>query len=226
MGNNITHYGNAQALLQTDRTNVNYDDKGLVVGRAVWRGQAAYPVGIGEGHPIDGTARAYRYGLSYAHGDYIFTNVDYIGLVNDPTDYYIEYSGTTTEEPIETHPDFVTKIGGTAANRKNKAWFDPVTGEFSHFPANAPQDLGGVKGYLAPRATARVSYYSYSKPEDIASLGNIDNPPVSLPTHDDENANWLLASVSWKEYANVAYYITLEYYLSGRRGWNSLMYAP
>tara|TARA_B100000927_G_scaffold285570_1_gene275836 strand:+ start:256 stop:948 length:693 start_codon:yes stop_codon:yes gene_type:complete len=223
--NNSTHFGSRSPQLQIQQTFVNKDDKGLVIGKAAWKGQQEYPVQVGDSHPIDPIAMAYKWGYRFDVGGYIITEVDYIGLQSGPTNYYVEYTGTVQEEPIETHDKFVSDIGGTVSNPKNQAIFDAKTGEFIGFPGNAPNDLGGVKGYLSPSITARVTYYAYGpKKGNINDLGNKSNPPVNLPKH-QSGANWLLVGVSFREFATITVQVTEEYMLSGRKGWNDLIYT-
>lgn len=221
---NYTHFGDEAPHLQIDQTFINLDDKGLVVGRAVWKGQTPKTLLVGDEHPLNPIALAYKWGYRYDRGGYILTEADYIGLTNDPTDYYVEYTGTVQEDPIETHDKFVTRIGGTVKNPKNQAIFDAVNGEFIGFPANAPNDLGGVRAYLSPHITARVTYYStVISNGNINDLGNRTSPPVTLPKHKD-GADWLMVGISFREFATIAIQITEEFMLSGRKGWNPLIY--
>jgi hypothetical protein len=147
---------------------------------------------------------------------------DYLGILRDPTDYQVEFLGTVCEEPIETHPQFVGEIGGTMGDPKNKAKFDPETGEFLGFPPDAPEHLGGVRGYLNPACTVRVSWFTQSASSGLWELGEISSPPGNVP-RPPGSRNWLKTNWSRRDY-NSVFQITEEYTASGRQGWNKLLY--
>lgn len=224
MANNTSHYGDAGPILQVDATSLDYDDKGLVVGRAAWRGQKAQRMRAGDAHPYSGGAGLYKWALRYDVGGYIITEGEYIGLIDDPTGFSVEYSSSGQQAPIVTHPDFVKKIGGTRGNPLNLAKFDPHTGAFVEFPAAASNQLQGVTSYLQPIVTARITYFTSNLSSSrIADVGAIKDPPMKL-AKTSPKADWLMTGFSYREYATIAYQVTEEYALSGRRGWNRLIY--
>lgn len=85
-----------------------------------------------------------------------------------------EGAGTTSGEPIETHPDFESKIGGTKAAPKNGATFDEkkkftgfAIGDSSTVTSKAP--LAGVRTYLSPRNIVRGYFHAnnYKQPSTL-----------------------------------------------------------
>jgi len=104
---------------------------------------------------------------------------DYEAVGLEPECRYQSYpccegAGTTSGEPIETHPDFESKIGGTKAAPKNGATFDEKKkftgfsiGDSSTVTSKAP--LAGVRTYLSPRNIVR-GYFHAANLQDVGSL--------------------------------------------------------
>lgn len=105
----------------------------------------------------------------------IMIDVEAIGIEKrcaGKTNICIEGMSACSNEPIETHPDFKTKIGGTPSRRLNGATFDK-DGKFIGFSVteqlnqngtptsndNSAQDLAGVKSYLSPKLTYRGYFH-------------------------------------------------------------------
>ena len=108
-------------------------------------------------------------------------SVDYeaIGIearCKERTNICLEPMNITGSEPIETHPDFKTKLAGTPSKRLNGATFDKE-GKFTGFAvtetisptgaiqsnANSLESLAGVKSYLSPKQTLRGHFHCTSK---------------------------------------------------------------
>lgn len=152
-------------------------------------------------------------------------DVNYFGIQGSPTPIY-ELDIRTSEEPIESHPDFKTFAypAGTNGSR-----FDPTDGSFMGFmPQYSGTDVTnkawvGVRGYLSPGAIWRKCYVSTTQPSDISQLGKIDSPEGSPPAIRD-GANWLYAGLTWEQRGRV-YTVKKEWQLSGRQGWNTAIYT-
>lgn len=181
--------------------------------------------GIGSAHPDHSEVQCYAVSVTFLENGLSEITCEYLGIFRDPTDPVVEFIGNVSEEPIETHPDFVSRLGGTAKAPKNKAQFDEETGEFLGFPADAPNNLGGVRGYLNPACTVRVSWFTKNadSAEGLGSLGSIASPPAGVPSAPDSK-NWLKTNWSRRQFGLI-YQITEEYTASGRKGWNPLIYA-
>ena len=125
-------------------------------------------------------------------------------------------------EPIETHPDFTSTLGGTPASPKNGAIFNG-DGIFTGFDGDS--DYAGQTDYLTPGSTYRRTYFSRTVPQDSEfSVGSVEEPPGNPPTPSGASYNWLSAGISWRLDGGL-YVVTAEYILSGPNGWNSNIYS-
>ena len=212
---------------QPGRTLVLKQD-GSATGQVKYRCEAGSAFGlapsIGSPHPDSAQVLCYNTSITILENEIAEITCDYLGIFRDPTIYQIEFIGNVGEEPIETHKDFVSKIGGTAASPKNAAKFDLETREFIGFPADAPSDLGGVRGYLNPASTVRISWFTKNAPTaGLFDLGSIRNPPGNVPKPPDSR-NWLKTNWSRRDFGLI-FQITEEYTASGKKGWNRLIYG-
>jgi hypothetical protein len=128
-----------------------------------------------------------------------------------------------SEELIQFHPDFVSKLGGTLANPLNSAIFN-ADGTFKEFlPAS---DLAGVSKYPAYRAQWKESRVGKSFPAyQYRQVGKIDRPEglpgnIELPPPQ----NWMLVGFSARKEGRV-WQISRTWESSGLRGWNKLIYG-
>jgi hypothetical protein len=147
---------------------------------------------------------------------------DYIS--NEITSQNVSLDFTTSQEPIESHPDFTSTLGGTPAAPLNGAIFDATTGEFLGF--DSLSQFAGVRSYLMPQ-----EFYTFSKvetdypsPSDIEDIGHIVNPTIPLPTI-PTGKNWLSTGIRVQNIANVYYRAQYLGMLSGARAWNNLIYG-
>lgn len=202
-------------------------DDGSATGSVKYRCDAAMVVqllpAIGSRHPDHEAVFCHERTITILENSVAEIACEYLGILRDPTDYQVEFIGNVSEEPIETHKEFVSKIGGSPSQPKNSAVFDAETGEFLGFPSDAPQNLGGVRGYLNPTSTVRVSWFTKSTATGLYTLGDIAMPPGGVP-NPPESRNWLKTNWSRRAFGPV-YQITEEYTASGKRGWNSLIYG-
>jgi hypothetical protein len=140
------------------------------------------------------------------------------GDTNEPI---YELTDTATAQPIDTHPQFVATLGGTAASPKAGAVFDS-SGRFLGFTPNAHNNLGGIRSWLAPSLIWRATYV-YDSWFDLESIGKVavpDGPVPSIPTPQ----NWLFWSATQRQQGN-AYQVTKEWRASDPGiAWNPLLY--
>lgn len=154
-------------------------------------------------------------------------------LLEMPQPVY-ELSSSLDQEPIQSHPDFVSAIGGTPSSPKNGAVFiAPETGlpttdnakgvfrEFAATLAGAPNPKGGIEAYLVPGAEWRVTEFTAGRPTGLRSLGTIDSPDGPNPSLSGHN--WLMWSQSYIRRGNI-YQVTSTWKLSGRNGWDPDIY--
>jgi hypothetical protein len=161
-------------------------------------------------------------GIAFAEGEYA-------GIIGgDPPPVY-ELDVSSSEEPIESHPDF-----SNFATDANGATYDKTSGEFVGFtkrplydPANPNYSVTnaawvGVRSYLSAGAVWREIRISKTNSVSISDVGHIASPPGSPPSPGGSRT-WLCAGASMQRRGNV-YTIRREWRLSGRRGWNPIIY--
>lgn len=156
-----------------------------------------------------------------------FITVTYTGLpTTDAGDFgldsqdepVINIGNSTSQEPIETHPDFTSVIGGTSSAPLNSAKFDQ-DGVFTGFEADSA--FAGVTAYVVPSTTYQRTYVSRQRPTSIANVGKIDTPP-DAPTQPSGHT-WLKTGLSYDRKGGV-YSVSEEWMLSGPSGWNTSIY--
>lgn len=138
---------------------------------------------------------------------------------------------TTSQEPIESHIDFVKSIGGTPEQPKHGANFDPVTNEFLSFPVidpdepqNKPSRFAGVRSYLMPQETftANSVEFSYPSSDQIDTVGQVFDPEADyglmLPALPGSRT-WLNTGLRVQNIANAYYRQQVLGMLSGPRKW-------
>ena len=156
----------------------------------------------------------------------------YAGITGGRTPSVFEVSFAGCEEPIETHPDFVSDIAGLPSAPLNGAVFiDPESGKISTDDEKAVFDkfrvnvggsrnaFAGVAAYLSPEATAREIWLGTAM-VSAAGLGHISGPGIGVSVP----GNWLFTGVSSQQRGRV-YSNAKEWRASGRNGWNNTIYG-
>lgn len=123
------------------------------------------------------------------------------------------------EQPIETHPKFISDLAGLASAPKNGALFDDVTDEWRGWKSGSI--YAGLETYLAPSITFRRNYASYGRP-DITTVGSVWNPP-DAPSGGGSK-NWLCTGITWRRFGGY-YSINEDSLLSGPKGWLPILYG-
>lgn len=144
----------------------------------------------------------------------------------------------TSHEPIESHPDFVTDIGGKLGSAKHGAIFEVsgnTAGKFLFFPIIDPDEpdvlpsrFTGVSSYLMPQLTITQNDIDEEWPDndEIALVGKIVDLPFVDPPTLPEPRNWLYTGLRIRNIANVAFESQRIYMESGPRGWIPEIYTP
>jgi hypothetical protein len=184
----------------------------------------------GSTHPVfrNMTVSRRTYQLTHAGTFYKVTYL-YEGFIERRPEPTYELSGGIREEPIQTHPDFAT-LAGTPSEPENAAIFiDPQTWKQSSdddagvFDRFGDGELAGVAAYRVPTAIWTEISFSTSKPSDADDLGKIDDPPGSPPAFPD-GRDWMSVAYNYRKRGFV-YEIRRSWELSGRGGWNPLIYG-
>lgn len=134
---------------------------------------------------------------------------------------------TTSQEPIESHPEFVSDIGGSPTEPMHGAFYDATTGEFLGFPVidpdepeSLPSRFAGLRSYLMPQETFSSNSVEYDYPAagEIESIGRVYDPGLPLPVLPG-NRSWLNTGIRVQNIANVYYRTQKTGMLSGPRNW-------
>jgi hypothetical protein len=127
--------------------------------------------------------------------------VNYEGLEDgkDEGDESIEFDPSFAEEPIESHPAFITlknKYGGTLDDKGRVQWTETYKPSNSALQANTgtsekKNPLFGISTYLSLKSVFRRTYTLRDLPNDILDdLGGIEESlPDGFPT--PSGRNWL-----------------------------------
>jgi len=242
----LNHYGRDDLILEPGYE-VQMDKLGLLTGTVLYQCPAGRELdlmpAIYSAHPDFDIMLLERARFRRAPG---FSRIEceYAGAIL-PGQHEYELGWSTGEEPIQTHPNFsnadaakgLAYQGGVPtgpvgdAKWLNGAVFEQTAGgfwkflDFSRADPSAADSLYGVESYLDPsQITWRHSYLAKVPPADASKVGTIDTPdgtPPSLGT----GRNWLYLSLEWTRRGYV-YQITKTWRASGKRGWNSKIYAP
>ena len=160
---------------------------------------------------------------------------EYVGISQDPTDSVYELAIGLSDEPIVTHPKFISDIGGSPSRPLNGAIFldqegeittDDSLGQFAYFQHMFGGQLNifaGIDSYLAAdQVVWRQKYCATTPPNITYQVGYINSPTgLNVSVH---GPNWLLTSSTFEQRGRV-YFICNEWRNSGRRGWNQSIYT-
>ncbi|MGA3170371.1 MAG: hypothetical protein ABSE62_05100 [Chthoniobacteraceae bacterium] len=221
---NILPTGGTGVLTIQPDSELIYEQDGLIRGQLILKGDASLaPIvpPLWSAHPLEPDALCFQRRIKYGKLKTILATLDYIGLSADPTTYIVEFNGALNREPIETHPQFVSVLGGTQGAPLNSASFDPTTGLFLGFPPNAGDNLGGEEAYLVPGVNLRRSYWSYQVPNP-SSMGTIFGVPedIILPPN---CKNLLWGPMTYRQVGKL-FQSAQELLGSGPLGWNPVVY--
>jgi hypothetical protein len=202
-------------------------------------------------HPIWSGLKAHKVTLKI-EGPFCFATIEYSGKSpfghgsgsSDQlgTPIY-ETIISLSEDPIDTHKEFVTKIGGKPTAPKNGAIFRNADGDRTDGITPAPSDKGWVfdsfalivggqknrkakvEAYLNPsKIIFRKTWMSLRKP-GTNKAGKLDTPPSSGdPPNLTGGANWLNMGITSVREGNI-YHNTEEWMASGPGGWDPDIYS-
>lgn len=187
-------------------------------------------------HPIFTYLSMERRRVSITPGYLVITG-EFAGIRGGFTESIYELSLGCSDEPIETHPRFISEIGGSPSSPLNGAIFvDPSNGKkttidaigvFDHFQLldnRALNSLSGISSYLeASQMCWRERYCANSRPSDLSNVGHIATPAGPYPSP-PSGGNWLYMGANYEQRGS-CFFITREWRASGRRGWNQLIYS-
>lgn len=230
----LEYHGNLGLILKFNGS-LNTDKYGMDSAQAVWSvpmdNHSSLP-DLGTTHPVWSWMVMEKRRVDIEPGFAIGTG-EYVGIRTGRTPSLFECSYAETEEPITTHPKFVSTLGGKPSDPKNGAIFvdvetgeitrDDTRGVFLEFKklSDDSSDLGGTSSFLSPQATLRETWISLSN-VGTAGLGLIASPPFGISA--PNGGNWLFTGISFQQ-RGLCFVNTREWRSSGRRGWNSDIYS-
>ena len=208
-----------------------YESDGSITGTAKY----AFPQGasaslIGLGHPDNSGALA----VSELHEyDEVFQYVTgtYRGVWSS-SNYRVDVQTGLQANPIETHPNFVSTLGGTPGAPLNGAVFDN-NGVFLGWPAGASLHLGGVRYFLAAANTYRFTAVTTNATTIATALGNTGAIASSVSAGGltvTQTNGFMLQNVTLDyQYvggATTVYTYTVVWVSTQPPGWNTNIYPP
>lgn len=235
-GKTALHYRDSSRVVR-DRYGLDSGNVTWQVARAVWQGNpSANTPALGDAHPFCNWMHAEKVTWDFVPGFVLFA-AEYAGVNGSTTPVY-ELEMGASEEPIQTHPKFVSDIAGTPAVPANGAIFrdeegnktrDNMKGIFDRFRVllddGSPNPFGGVTGYLNPQMTWTKTWITASKPNDLAQVGKIDTPEGAPPSLGGSR-NWLYVALTYEERGGGnCYKVKKAWRASGARGWNTTLYS-
>ena len=165
------------------------------------------------------TAQAIR-----QEGDMFEFQLRYQGIVAglEPTVPEKQFYRMMSDEPIDTHKDFVTVLGGTASAPLNSAKFDR-DGRFMFWPVSAAFSLGGIQTYKHCMFGMKLIYARLAPPSKVTQPTIVAASAVHYAPDLDTAYNYLALPPYWDQVGGY-YRVTYEYLASGPRGWNEKVY--
>ena len=229
---------NNKAFNITSRT-TNFDESGIVTGTIV--GQCGDSVAVKKAlamktHPRYSYLKRENGSVQFLAGGMAQITLNFHGIDPDSDGQVTTtVKQSLSNEPIDTHPTFAKW------SKKHEPVFN-ADGSFKGFPAKlaagGANPKAGIESYLDPTITyeqtkvfAKAVVAKLSS--EIANIGYIDDsfytgtgiPSIPAPEGDGGwKRDWLLVSGGFEEVGDGGL-VTKVWKLSGRRGWDKLIYG-
>jgi len=237
MGEPANYYGKDGLILKASgKLSISRD--GLATGRCVFQlppKQWGLIPELGSAHPYASFCGLEKIEVEFAPGFWLAV-CDFAGVQNESSEKRFGLTRRVRQEPIETHPDFQSAIGGTPSAPLNGAVFldetghptsDDTLGIFDRFRikvAGGPNPLAGTTGYFAPTNTLwRATWTSRAKPSLSQPAGKIDNDPLGAPPDFGDAYTWLYMGIDSEQRGNGKAWSNSEDWMLGI--WSPLIYG-
>lgn len=235
----VTKFGN-DGLVLSAAGEISGDKNGLWTGACVFKlpvGRYDLVPGVGVEHPLADFLMSERFRLTFSPGLWT-VSVDYAGMsasYEDASPAQYDLSPGTGNEPIETHPKFVTDIGGKPSDPKNGARFrhyetgaeteDDALGVFDEFKLivdGLKNPYAKGEAFIAQNNTVWTkSWTQRTKPDSYGV--KIATPDGPYPDYGGDT-NWLAMPIAYTQRGSV-FTCTAKWIASGPGGWNATVYA-
>ena len=185
-------------------------------------------------HPFIPALKCYESDLDQELGGIIRITSIYKGVLatNPEALAQHEYSRTTTEAPIETHPKFAVPLDNPPVSPSDLATIELALQNAQPPPPTLSvkakllydKKRRGIESYLRPGGIYKKTYVSSDIPGAslMNKVGKIDTPESPAPTA-PSGQNYLCVGVSWTRQAGIVT-IREDYQLSGPGGWDPDLY--
>jgi hypothetical protein len=232
----LEHHGFSRGALIVSNIGTLYTDRyGLDTATAEWKcsmDNFGLAPSLNTPHPQWSWLFMERRRVEYIPGFLVITG-EYVGITGGRTPSQWECSYATTEEEIQTHPNFISDIAGTPQSPKHGAIFVDVENaqkiattndrgvfsEFKNIIDGGRNEFGGVRAFLSPQVTVRETWIATDRVSGFG-IGTINTPAIGISI----TGNWLKTGVSFQQRGRV-YQNTQEWRASGRIQWNPIIYS-
>lgn len=186
-------------------------------------------------HPFFPTLKCYESDLDLELGGIMRITSIYKGVLAPNPEQLAqhEFSRTTTEAPIETHPLFAVPYDNPPVTPTQLAAIELALQNCQDPPSTITgaaltlykKKRRGIESYLKPGGIYKKTYVSDDYPSSslMNKVGKIDSPGSPAPTA-PAGQNYLCIGISWTKQAGVVS-IMIDYQLSGPGGWDADLYA-
>lgn len=160
-------------------------------------------------------------------GGFLIVTCDYAGVDGTSASVF-ELTVGVQDEPIVSHPKFVSSIGGKPSAPLNGAVFigpdgaittDDSVGQFAYFAVNS--NFAGIESYLAADFMTWRERYCTNGYVIYSDIGFLSSPSGGPPVG---ATNWIKISTNLEQ-RGLSYVICNEWRAGGRRGWNPTIYS-
>lgn len=173
-------------------------------------------------HPRDSRCELYNREITYLPLRKIRLTGSYFGLVSAKTDPIISYTPNTNQDPITSHPDFLSFAGTQASpNTANGATFDAESGEFLGFFNPEITALFGAEFYLVPATLVTLTFWTRTVPNLGRRMTRVTNIPGFKKPADVKE--FLLVDYPYRQVGSF-YQVTEQYMGSGPNGFSTILY--
>ncbi len=213
---------------------LTYESDGTITGAARYTYAQSDSVSpIGNAHPDDSRAVCVSFTIDF---DEVFQNANlvYRGVWSTSATR-VDIQSSLSANPIESHPAFVSTLGGTPSAPLNSAIYDQ-NGVFLGWPADAALSLGGVRFYLASGCSIRFTTSTTTGATVATAISSIGSIASSISgggstfTTAYTFPGFMLQNVTvdWQYLGafTTVYTYTLVYVKTQSPGWNSNIYPP
>ncbi|MES2995900.1 MAG: hypothetical protein V4733_03730 [Verrucomicrobiota bacterium] len=190
-----------------------------------------FPLGLrgkGTGHPDFGFMAVSKYTAERGPGKIWRVTYLYEGYLTSLPEPTYELSGTLSQEPISTHPEFAEFAGTPSAPLNGAVFVDPETGKktiddttgvFREFGISGGRKAG-ADSYMDPGVLWTKISFTASDPS-LRDLGKIDSPQGSPPSL--SGRNWMFWETSSRQRGHIIE-LRETWKISGRGGWDEDFY--